>query len=181
MVPPVEFTSYYGRNVVKPPPWEWPVALYLFVGGVAGGSGVLAAGAQLAGLPTLRRNARLGAMAAVTVSGGALVADRTGQATAHAMTNLQERGVMFLQPQTPVYEGMIIGENSRESDMNVNITKEKQLTNMRSSTSEIATKIIPPQIPTLERALEWINDDELVEATPTAIRLRKKILSSNRK
>jgi GTP-binding protein len=112
---------------------------------------------------------------------GALVADRPGQATAHAMTNLQERGTMFVQPQTQVYEGMIIGENSRESDMNVNITKEKQLTNMRSSTSDIVTKIIPPQIPTLERALEWINDDELVEATPTAIRLRKKILSSNRK
>jgi len=75
MVPPVEFTSYYGRNVVKPPPWEWPVALYLFVGGVAGGSGVLAAGAQLSGRPTLRRNARLAAMAAVSVSGAALVAD----------------------------------------------------------------------------------------------------------
>ncbi len=112
---------------------------------------------------------------------GALVADRPGQTTPHAMTNLQERGTMFVQPQTQVYEGMIIGENSRESDMNVNITKEKQLTNMRSSTSDIVTKIIPPQIPTLERALEWINDDELVEATPTAIRLRKKILSSNRK
>mgnify|MGYP002778907879 FL=1 len=112
---------------------------------------------------------------------GALVADRQGQATAHAMTNLQERGTMFVNPGTAVYEGMIIGENSRESDLNVNITKEKQLTNMRSSTAEIATKIIPPQIPTLERALEWINDDELVEATPTAIRLRKKILSSNRK
>ena len=75
MVPPVEFESYYGHNVVKPPPWEWPVALYLFVGGVAGGSGVLAAGAQLTGREKLRRNARLGAMAAVGVSGAALVAD----------------------------------------------------------------------------------------------------------
>lgn len=75
MVPPVEFTSYYGRNVVKPPPWEWPVALYLFVGGVAGGSGVLAAGGQLTGRAVLRRNARLGAMAAVGISGAALVAD----------------------------------------------------------------------------------------------------------
>lgn len=75
MVPPVEFESYYGHNIVKPPPWEWPVALYLFVGGVAGGSGVLAAGAQLTGRATLRRNARLGAMAAVGISGAALVAD----------------------------------------------------------------------------------------------------------
>lgn len=75
MVPPVEFESYYGRSVVKPPPWEWPVALYLFVGGVAGGSGVLAAGGQLTGRPTLRRNARLGAMTAVGISGAALVAD----------------------------------------------------------------------------------------------------------
>ena len=112
---------------------------------------------------------------------GALVADRTGQTTAHAMTNLQERGTMFVDPQTPVYEGMIIGENSRESDLNVNITKEKQLTNMRSSTAEIATKIVPPQVPTLERSLEWINDDELVEATPKAIRLRKKVLAGNRR
>lgn len=75
MVPEVEFTSYYGRNVVKPPPWEWPVALYLFTGGVAGASGVLAAGAQIAGLPVLRRNTRLAALAAVGVSGAALVAD----------------------------------------------------------------------------------------------------------
>lgn len=75
MVPDAEFVSYYGKPVVKPPPWEWPVALYLFVGGVAGGSGVIAAGAQLAGLDTLRRNARLGAMTAVGISGAALVAD----------------------------------------------------------------------------------------------------------
>ncbi|GAB3861166.1 polysulfide reductase NrfD [Nocardioides maradonensis] len=75
MVPPVEFSSYYGHNIVKPPPWEWPVALYLFVGGVAGGSGVIAAGAQLTGRETLRRNARLGAMTAVGISGAALVAD----------------------------------------------------------------------------------------------------------
>ncbi|MBW3635944.1 MAG: translational GTPase TypA [Armatimonadetes bacterium] len=112
---------------------------------------------------------------------GALVADRAGQTTPFAMANLQERGTMFHEPQTAVYEGMIIGENSRDADLNVNITKEKQLTNMRSSTSEITTKIIPPSIMTLERALEWINDDELVEATPKGIRLRKKNLSSNRK
>ena len=105
---------------------------------------------------------------------GALVADRPGNTTPFAMGNLQERGIMFLDPQTPVYEGMIVGENSRENDLVVNITKEKQLTNMRSSNADIATKIIPPQIQTLEKALEWINDDELVEATPKAIRMRKK-------
>ena len=112
---------------------------------------------------------------------GALVADRPGNATPFAMANLQERGTMFVEPTMPVYEGMIIGENARESDLNVNIVKEKHLTNMRSSTADIAVKIVPPQPPTLERALEWINDDELVEATPKAIRLRKKVLSSNRK
>ena len=112
---------------------------------------------------------------------GALVADRAGVVTPFAMGNLQERGSLFVEPTSSVYEGMIIGENAREGDLNVNIVKEKQLTNMRSSTSDISIKIVPPQPPTLERALEWINDDELVEATPKAIRLRKKILSSNRK
>ena len=112
---------------------------------------------------------------------GALVADRAGVVTPFAMANLQERGSLFVEPTSAVYEGMIIGENARESDLNVNIVKEKHLTNMRSSTADIAVKIVPPQPPTLERALEWINDDELVEATPKAIRLRKKILSSNRK
>ena len=112
---------------------------------------------------------------------GALVADRQGVVTPFAMGNLQERGSLFVEPTSSVYEGMIIGENAREGDLNVNIVKEKQLTNMRSSTSDISIKIVPPQPPTLERALEWINDDELVEATPKGIRLRKKILSSNRK
>ena len=112
---------------------------------------------------------------------GALVADRPGVVTPFAMANLQERGTLFVEPTSTVYEGMIIGENARESDLNVNIVKEKHLTNMRSSTADIAVKIVPPQPPTLERALEWINDDELVEATPKAIRLRKKVLSSNRK
>ncbi|HEX9995714.1 MAG TPA: translational GTPase TypA [Abditibacterium sp.] len=114
-------------------------------------------------------------------SSGALVSDRAGNTTPFAMTNLQERGTMFCEPQTPVYEGMIIGENSRESDLNVNIVKEKHLTNMRASTSDLTVKIVPPQVPSLERALEWINDDELVEVTPKAIRIRKKNLSSNRK
>ena len=114
-------------------------------------------------------------------SSGALVADRAGTTTPFAMTNLQERGTMFCDPQTTVYEGMIIGENSREADMNVNIVKEKHLTNMRQSTSDLTVKIVPPQVPSLERALEWINDDELVEVTPKAIRIRKKNLASNRK
>ncbi len=114
-------------------------------------------------------------------SSGALVADRSGTTTPFAMTNLQERGTMFCDPQTAVYEGMIIGENSREADMNVNIVKEKHLTNMRQSTSDLTVKIVPPQVPSLERALEWINDDELVEVTPKSIRIRKKNLSSNRK
>ena len=112
---------------------------------------------------------------------GALISDRPGAVTPFAMGNLQERGTLFVEPTSMVYEGMIIGENARESDLNVNIVKEKHLTNMRSSTADIAVKIVPPQPPTLERALEWINDDELVEATPKGIRLRKKILSSNRK
>jgi GTP-binding protein len=112
---------------------------------------------------------------------GALVADRTGQSTAYAIGNLQERGTMFIEAGTTVYEGMVIGENARENDLNVNITKEKQQTNIRSSTSDIAVRLVPPQIPTLERALEWINDDELLEVTPESIRIRKKILQANRR
>jgi GTP-binding protein len=112
---------------------------------------------------------------------GALVADRAGNATPFAIGNLQERGVIFVAPTTPVYEGMIIGENSRENDLNVNIVKEKHLTNIRSSTSDIATRLVPPLVLSLEQSLEFINDDELVEATPKSIRLRKKILQSNKR
>jgi GTP-binding protein len=112
---------------------------------------------------------------------GALVADRTGQSTTYAIGNLQERGTMFIEAGTTVYEGMVIGENARENDLNVNITKEKQQTNIRSSTSDIAVRLVPPQTPTLERALEWINDDELVEATPKSIRIRKKALQANKR
>ncbi len=112
---------------------------------------------------------------------GALVADRNGVATSYAIGNLQERGVIFVEPTMAVYEGMIIGENSRENDLNVNIVKEKHLTNIRSSTSDIATRLVPPLILSLEQSLEFINDDELVEATPKAIRLRKKILQANKR
>jgi GTP-binding protein len=112
---------------------------------------------------------------------GALVADRTGVATAYAIYNLQERGEIFIEPATPVYEGMIIGENSRVRDMDVNVTKEKKQTNMRASTADEAIRLIPPRVLSLEQAIEFINDDELVEVTPKTIRLRKKILAANQR
>ena len=112
---------------------------------------------------------------------GALVADRTGVATSYAIFNLQERGEIFIDPATAVYEGMVIGENARPSDMDVNVTKEKKQTNMRASSADEAIRLIPPRKLGLEQAIEFINDDELVEVTPTSIRLRKKILSSNQR
>ena len=110
---------------------------------------------------------------------GVLVADRVGKATAHAMYNLQERGELFIQPGTDVYEGMIIGENSRPADLDVNVTKEKKLTNMRKSTSEEAIRLVSPRRLNLEQAIEFINEGELVEITPGSIRLRKRYLSGN--
>ena len=107
---------------------------------------------------------------------GSLMADRPGAATAYAMTNLQERGVMFVEPTTEVYEGMIVGENSREDDMDVNITKEKKLTNMRQSTSDETEKLIPPRKLSLEQALEFCREDECVEVTPATVRIRKVVL-----
>ena len=112
---------------------------------------------------------------------GALVADRTGVATAYALYNLQERGEIFVEPGTAVYEGMVIGENARASDMDVNATKEKKQTNMRASTADEAIRLIPPRKLSLEQAIEFINDDELVEITPKNIRLRKRILASNQR
>ena len=112
---------------------------------------------------------------------GALVADRAGNATAFALYNLQERGEIFIAPITPVYEGMIIGENARPADLDVNATKEKKLTNMRSSTAEEAIRLVPPRALNLEQAIEFINDDELVEVTPKTIRLRKRFLSAGRR
>ena len=109
---------------------------------------------------------------------GSLVSDRAGAATAYAMFNLQERGTMFVAPTTEVYEGMIIGENSRADDMDVNITKEKQKTNVRSSTAEAFERLTPPRALSLEAALEFVADDECVELTPAAIRLRKVVLDS---
>ncbi|MGE3507508.1 MAG: translational GTPase TypA [Vicinamibacterales bacterium] len=110
---------------------------------------------------------------------GVLIADRAGVATAYAIFNLQERGEIFIDPGTQVYEGMIIGENSRTADMDVNITKEKKQTNMRASTADEAIRLIPPRKLGLEQAIEFINDDELVEITPSSIRLRKRILAAN--
>ncbi|MEU4012727.1 translational GTPase TypA [Streptomyces pseudogriseolus] len=108
-----------------------------------------------------------------TRNNGSLVADRAGSVTAFAMTNLQERGVLFVEPGTEVYEGMIVGENSRSDDMDVNITKEKKLTNMRSSTADVTESIVPPRKLSLEQSLEFCRDDECVEVTPEAIRIRK--------
>src|SRR5437899_3955379 len=110
---------------------------------------------------------------------GALVADRAGIATSYAIFNLQERGEIFIDPGTPVYEGMVIGENSRPNDMDVNVTKEKKQTNMRASSADEAIRLIPPRKLGLEQAIEFINDDELVEVTPATIRLRKRILAAN--
>ena len=112
---------------------------------------------------------------------GALVADRAGVATAFAIWNLQERGEIFIDPVQPVYEGMIIGENARAADMDVNITKEKKQTNMRASSADEAVRLIPPRKLGLEQAIEWINDDELVEVTPHNIRIRKRVLAANQR
>jgi GTP-binding protein TypA/BipA len=107
---------------------------------------------------------------------GSLVADRAGAATSYAMFNLQERGTLFVEPTTEVYEGMIVGENSRADDMDVNITKEKKLTNVRSSTGEELERLVPPRRLSLEESLEFCREDECVEVTPEAIRIRKVIL-----
>ena len=109
---------------------------------------------------------------------GSLVADRTGVATTFAMFGLQERGTMFVEPGEAVYEGMVVGENSRGEDMDVNITKEKKLTNMRSSTSDELERLVPPRKLSLEQALEWVRDDECVEVTPVSVRMRKVALDA---
>ena len=112
-------------------------------------------------------------------STGSLVADRMGEATTYALYNLQERGSMFVRPGTKVYEGMIVGENARSVDLDVNVVKEKKLTNMRASTADEALRLVPVKDLSLEQALEFISDDELVEVTPKSIRLRKRVLKSN--
>ena len=112
---------------------------------------------------------------------GALIADRYGTSTTYALFHLQPRGALFIRENTPVFEGMIIGENSRENDLDVNVTKEKKLTNMRASNADDALQLIPPRIMSLEQAIEFIKEDELVEVTPKSVRLRKKILEANKR
>ncbi len=112
---------------------------------------------------------------------GALVADRPGQSTSYALWNLQERGELFVGPGVDVYEGMVIGENARDNDLDVNVVREKKLTNMRASTADEAIRLVPFKQLNLEQAIEFIADDEFVEVTPKSLRLRKKILQSNRR
>jgi len=112
---------------------------------------------------------------------GAMVADREGKTTSYAIDHLQPRGVLFLGPGEAVYEGQIVGENARDNDLDVNITKEKKLTNVRSSTSDEAVRLTPPRTMNLEQSLEWVRDDELLEITPKSLRLRKKSLGGRRR
>jgi GTP-binding protein len=109
------------------------------------------------------------------------VADRTGRATGYAIEGLQPRGELFISPGDEVYEGMVVGENARPNDLDVNITKEKKLTNMRASGSDDMIRLVPPRLMNLEQALEFIKEDELVEVTPASFRLRKRILAANRR
>jgi GTP-binding protein len=109
---------------------------------------------------------------------GSLVADRTGSASAYAMFNLQERGSLLIPPGTEVYEGMVVGENSRPDDMDVNICRERKVTNVRQSTSEELERLVPPRVLSLEQALEFCSEDECVEVTPSAVRIRKTILDA---
>ncbi|HWF03871.1 MAG TPA: translational GTPase TypA [Candidatus Angelobacter sp.] len=112
---------------------------------------------------------------------GALVSDRSGPSTAYALWSLQERGALFIAPGMELYEGMIVGENAREVDLDVNAVREKKLTNMRSSSADEAIRLVPFKNLTLEQAIEFVADDELVEVTPKNLRLRKKILQANRR
>ena len=112
---------------------------------------------------------------------GALVADRTGRATAYAIENLQPRGELFVAPGSEVYEGMVVGEHARGNDLDVNVTKEKKLSNMRASGSDDTVHLVPPRVMNLEQALEFIKEDELVEVTPKTFRLRKRVLAANRR
>jgi GTP-binding protein len=111
-----------------------------------------------------------------TRKGGAMISDRDGTSTGYALGNLQERGEMFIGAGEAVYEGMIVGENSRSDDMMINIIREKQKTNIRTHSADEAIKLVPPREVTLENAIEFIGDDELVEITPQSLRLRKRML-----
>jgi len=110
---------------------------------------------------------------------GSLISSHNGRTASYGLAHIQERGSLFIRPGIDVYEGMIVGENSRQQDMPVNPTKEKKMTNIRAASADIAIKLTPPITLSLEQALEFINDDELVEITPKSIRLRKKLLTGN--
>ena len=112
---------------------------------------------------------------------GALISDRQGTTTAYALDGLQDRGTLFVADGTEVYEGMIVGEHSRDNDLDVNCVREKKLTNMRASGSDDAVRLVPFKVLTLEQSIEFVADDELVEVTPKSIRMRKKILQANRR
>ena len=112
-------------------------------------------------------------------STGSLIADRMGETTTYALYNIQERGTLFVRPVTKVYEGMVLGENARAVDLDVNAIKEKKLTNMRAASADEALRLVPVKDLSLEQALEFIADDELVEVTPKSIRLRKRVLRAN--
>jgi len=112
---------------------------------------------------------------------GALVSDRAGKTTTYALYHLEPRGTLFMGPGNEVYEGMILGESTRDSDLDVNVTREKKLTNMRAAGSDEALRLAPPREMTLDRALEWIDADELVEVTPSSVRVRKRVLPSNQR
>jgi len=112
---------------------------------------------------------------------GALIADRLGLTTTYALNGLQERGILFVGAGVEVYEGMIVGEHSRENDLDVNVVREKKMTNMRASTADDAIRLVPYTTLNLEQAIEFIADDEFVEVTPKSLRLRKKILQQNKR
>ncbi len=112
---------------------------------------------------------------------GAMVSDRAGRTTTYALYHLEPRGTLFIGPGTEVYEGMVVGENARDNDLDVNVVREKKLTNMRTSSADEALRLAPPQLMGLDRALEWIDGDELVEITPQAIRMRKRVLQANQR
>ena len=108
---------------------------------------------------------------------GSLVADRKGKTASFALFNLQERGTMFVEPGEDVYEGMIVGENARQEDLDVNAVKEKHLTNVRSSTSDVLVRLVPARKLSLDQALEFVREDECVEVTPHSVRMRKVVLA----
>jgi GTP-binding protein len=112
---------------------------------------------------------------------GALISDRQGQTTTYALNGLQERGMLFVGPGVEVYEGMIVGEHSRDKDLDVNVVREKKMTNMRASTADDAIRLVPYKTLNLEQAIEFVTEDEVVEVTPKSLRLRKRILQQNKR